>query len=123
MPSRRSPIRKVFRYFYPLALTDPQRAMESMAAHWSGFSWRSGPVVVRWTSDDYPELQVWAATLAEGKRVIRHALAHAQVSEQSGEWLSSVVSGKRCGSVAVVRASSVSARPGGGGIVPRLLLP
>jgi len=44
------------------------------AAHWRGFVWQAGPVVVscigRWG-----EMQVWAASEGEGRRVIAHAAA------------------------------------------------
>lgn len=44
------------------------------AAHWRGFVWQAGPVVVSCTGP-WGEMQVWAESAAEGKRVIGHAAA------------------------------------------------
>jgi hypothetical protein len=120
MPPRKRWLPKVLSYYLPLAETDPQAAMESMRSHWSGFSWLAGPVVVRWCSDVSPDLHVWAASEAEGKRVLRHCLSHVGLNETQGEWLISFVENKRCGSVFTVHAKMVSARPTADGVTPHL---
>ena len=55
---------------------------EQHAAHWDGFTFTSGPVVVSlWGKWGKP--QVWASTEAEGKRVLLHAAAIAGYSPSS----------------------------------------
>jgi hypothetical protein len=113
-------LHKVLRYHLPLADVDPMAAMRSMAAHWAGFSWRSGPVIVRWAADGHPELQVWAESESEGRRVILHCLSHTGTQSDAGEWYISFVDGKRNGVVATVRATMASARGSGKGIAPHI---
>ena len=55
----------MYRSFLPVNLA-------AHAAHWDGFTWRTGPWVVRCIGD-WGRIQVWAESIAEGKRVIRHA--------------------------------------------------
>lgn len=47
---------------------------EAHAAHWAGFEWDAGPVIVS-CKGEWGEVQVWAASEAEGRRVIAHAAA------------------------------------------------
>jgi hypothetical protein len=61
---------------------------EQHAAHWEGFEFTSGPVVVslrgRWGKP-----QVWASTEAEGKRVLLHAASIAGYNpsaDPTAEW-------------------------------------
>lgn len=120
MTARKRVLHKVLRYYLPLANTDPAAAMRSMVEHWSGFSWRSGPVVVRWVRDDLPTLSVWAENEAEGRRVIEHCLSHIGTQSEGGEWFVSFVENKRNGVIATVRATMASARPSGKGVTPHL---
>jgi hypothetical protein len=118
--ARNKLLEKILRYHLPLADTDPEAAMSSAALHWKGFSWRSGPVIVKWFSDNLPEIQVWAETEEEGKRVVRHALAHIGANEDSGVWYSAVTSGNRLGLVGTVYANLVSSRSTDKGVTPHI---
>ena len=120
MATRKRSLQKVLRYHLPLADTDPAAAMQSVADHWRGFSWQSGPVIVRWVADSLPELQVWTATEAEGRRVIAHALAHIGAESSSGEWYVSVTGSSQYGKIATVTPTLVSARGSNRGITPHL---
>jgi hypothetical protein len=120
MTTRTRSLTKVLRYHLPLAVNDPEGAMQSMADHWRGFSWRCGPYIVKWFSDSWPELQVWAESEAEGKRVIRHALDHIGATEDEGEWYSSYVDNKRNGKIGTVSPTLVSASPTSKGVRPHL---
>jgi hypothetical protein len=63
------PLRKKFRYRDSSGSTQ-----EEHAAHWRGFTWQSGPVVVR-AYGPWGQMQVWAEDEAESYRVFRHACA------------------------------------------------
>jgi hypothetical protein len=68
-------------------------------AHWEGFAWDAGPVVVSCVGP-WGEVQVWAASEGEGQRVIRHALAAGgwnPDTEPGTDWLASTASGDRVG--------------------------
>lgn len=61
---------------------------EAHAAHWAGFEWEAGPVIVS-CAGEWGELQVWAASEAEGRRVIAHAaeIANLPVDDPArAEW-------------------------------------
>jgi hypothetical protein len=120
MATRIRSLSKVLRYHLPLAVTDSEAAMQSMAEHWRGFTWRCGPVIVRWVSDNWPEVQVWVESEAEGRRVIAHALDHMGALAQDGEWYISLVSNKRNGKIGTVTPTMASARPTSNGITPHL---
>lgn len=120
MATRTRSLTKIFRYHLPLAVTDPEAAMQSMADHWRGFSWRCGPVIVKWFSDSLPELQVWAETETEGRRVISHALSHIGADPTTGEWYSATVSNKRNGKIGTVSPTLVSASQTEKGLRPHL---
>jgi hypothetical protein len=76
-------LRKVFKY---RDLTG--RDVEAHTVHWASFQWEAGPVCVIHKGAAWGVPQVWAATAAEGKRVIRHAGAIAGVDpDQEGEWI------------------------------------
>lgn len=111
MTTRKRLLPKVLRYHLPLAEVDSEAALASMALHWKGFTWRSGPWIVKWFSDYQPEMQVWAATKAEGRRVIRHALSHIGLTDDIGEWYYARVTSSRYGKISTVYATMASARP------------
>jgi len=77
------PLRKVFRY------RDQTGApLEDHAEHWRGFEWQAGPVCVIHKGAQWGVPQVWAASAAEGKRVIRHAGLVAGIDPDAvGEWV------------------------------------
>ena len=58
-----------------------------LAQHWAGFSWNTGPVIVKHTGSALGSPQVWASSVDEGKRVIQHAGGEAGIDpNQTGEW-------------------------------------
>lgn len=62
-------------------------SLEAHTAHWRGFQWQAGPVIVTHREAPWGVVQVWASTIAEGKRVIRHAGAIAGVDpDAEGRW-------------------------------------
>jgi hypothetical protein len=73
--------------------------------HWATFIWQSGPVQVR-SYGPWGQIQVWAASEAEGKRVIRHAAAISGFdpdTDPAAEWVVSSVGPGRIGRVAPMR--------------------
>ena len=73
-PNGTRPLRKEFRY------RDQSFAdVCAHANHWAGFSWNSGPVQVISKGLAWGQVQVWAESADEGKRVIAHAAAIAGV--------------------------------------------
>lgn len=73
-------------------------------AHWIGFRWTTGPVIVA-AVGDWGTVQVWAVSEAEGKRVIRHAAAIAGFDpddSSKGEWIVTGTDHPRYGKVAEV---------------------
>jgi hypothetical protein len=61
---------------------------EQHAAHWEGFTFTSGPVVVS-LRGAWGKPQVWASSEAEGKRVLLHAASIASYdpsSDSTSEW-------------------------------------
>jgi hypothetical protein len=115
-------IEKKLSYRLPLADTNADAAAASMAAHWRGFTWETGPVIVRWVSTTHGEIQVWAATENEGRGVVEHAMAHIGANDDEGKWIVSTSRNPRFGRVTTVKASAVSARSGSDGIESSLLL-
>lgn len=99
------------------------RSVQFHANHWAGFRFWAGPVIVS-AVGSWGEVQVWAASEAEGRRVIRHAGAGGGWSpdtEPGAEWIVSEVSDDRYGRVALVevlytsQGLAVSKRPGPSG--------
>jgi hypothetical protein len=69
------------------------------AAHWAGFEFEGGPWIVS-CSGDWGEVQVWAASEAEGRRVINHAASIAGLpvdDPEQSEWSVSTSSNPRFG--------------------------
>ena len=55
--------------------------------HWKDFEWDTGGVVVYHSGSPVGTPQVWAASVDEGKRVLRHAFGEAGIDpDQVGEW-------------------------------------
>ena len=62
--------------------------LDGVVDHWKSFTWSAGPVVVKHTDAPWGTPQVWAASIDEGKRVIRHAAAEAGLDpDQVGRWV------------------------------------
>lgn len=58
-------------------------------AHWADFEFEAGRTIVAYCGH-WGEVQVWASTEAEGRRVVQHACAIAQIpltGSQAGEWV------------------------------------
>ncbi len=68
-------------------------------AHWDGFQWQAGPVMV-FAYGQFGQIQVWAASEAEGRRVVLHALAAggwADDPAEGVEWEVAAATGGRNG--------------------------
>lgn len=74
-------------------------SQEAHQAHWAGFRWNTGPVIVA-AVGTFGTVQVWASSAAEGKRVIRHAAAIGgwdPDDPDQGEWIITAPRGSRYG--------------------------
>lgn len=77
------PLRKVFRYRDQAGAT-----LEEHTEHWRTFTWEAGPVCVIHKDAAWGVPQVWASSIEEGKRVIRHAGLIAGVDpDVEGRWV------------------------------------
>jgi len=72
---------KMFKYF-----DQTGKSLEEHAAHWKGFTWQAGDVVVSAFGTALGKPQVWAASEAEGRRVIEHAASVAGVDLVGASW-------------------------------------
>jgi len=64
------------------------KSREAHAAHWQDFEWEAGNTIVS-CSGFWGEIQCWAASEAEGRRVIRHAASIAGIpcdDDTEAEW-------------------------------------
>jgi hypothetical protein len=114
------PLRKVFRY-----RDQSGASLEAHTEHWREFEWDAGPVCVIHKGAPWGVPQIWAASAAEGKRVIRHAGAIAGIDpDQDGEWIVTgsldprygrtgrmLVKGLRDGAISVTKRDGPSALP------------
>ena len=81
-PYGKSRLRKRFRY-----RSVSGNDLSAVVDHWKDFSWEGGPYRVRWVGGPWRSPEIWAATEAEGKRVIQHAAAEAGFSPlEGGRW-------------------------------------
>jgi hypothetical protein len=119
MPGPRTVLEKKLSYRLPVDEMGESAALLAMQDHWRDFTWETGPVVVKWLSASWPQVQVWASSEAEGRRVVRHALSHMQAPETAGEWQYATVTDSRYGRITSVRATIVSARHGPHGVAPK----
>lgn len=64
-----------------------QPSQANQAAHWAGFEFVGGPWQVIYKGP-WGQIQVWAESEAEGRRVIEHACAGGAINPQhpQGEW-------------------------------------
>jgi hypothetical protein len=61
--------------------------LDGVVDHWKDFTWSAGPVCVQHKDSQLGSPQVWASSIDEGKRVIRHAAAEAGIDpDQVGRW-------------------------------------
>jgi hypothetical protein len=76
------PLRKIFTY-----RDQTGKSLEEHTAHWRGFTWQAGPQIVQHNKAPWGVVQIWAISIAEGERVIRHAGVIAGVNpDTEGEW-------------------------------------
>lgn len=96
---------------------------EAHAAHWAGFEWDAGPVIVS-CCGEWGEVQVWAASEGEGRRVIGHAAAIAGLpinDPTQSEWVVTSSRNPRYGKAGRFRTATcwglpiVTKRPGPNG--------
>ena len=81
-PNSNSRLVKRFRY-----RSNSPGDVRQLATHWAVFKWNTGPVIVWHTGSALGAPKVWAASVDEGKRVIRHAGGEAGIDpDQVGEW-------------------------------------
>lgn len=114
------PLRKVLRYRDQVGAT-----LEDHTEHWRGFEWQAGPVCVIHKDAPWGVPQVWAASAAEGKRVLRHAGVIAGVNVDAvGRWIvtgtldprygrtgTMLVKGLRDGAISVTKREGPSGLP------------
>ena len=82
--------------------------VRQLAAHWRDFVWNTGPVIVQHLGSALGSPQVWASSVAEGKRVIQHAGREAGVDpDKAGEWSIGGPNSSRYGVRATVRLKEV----------------
>jgi hypothetical protein len=98
-PGGRAPLRKYFRYRCRQGTT-----LEALGDHWRDFTWQAGNVIVIHSGASWGCLQVWAASEAEGRRVIRHAAATSGVDpDRDGEWQTTASDNARYGQAGTMR--------------------
>lgn len=91
-------VRKRFRY-----RDQSGASLEQHTEHWRDFTWATGPVCVIHKDATWGVPQVWAASIEEGKRVIRHAGLIAGVDpDTEGSWLITGTANPRYGRQATV---------------------
>lgn len=92
-PYGKSRLRKRFRY-RSISGND----LAAVVDHWKDFTWEGGPYRVRWVGNTWRTPEVWAASEAEGQRVIQHAAREAGFDPlEGGEWRTRLSSSTRLG--------------------------
>ncbi len=99
-------------------------SLEAHTSHWRGFTWQAGPVIVTHKDGPWGVVQVWASSISEGKRVIRHAGSIAGVDpDELGRWEISGTTNPRYGRSGLMApqvlyggAISVTKREGASGL-------
>ena len=119
-PGGERPLRKQLRY------RDQKAApLEAHLAHWQSFAWDAGPVIVVSKNLSWGTPKVWAASAAEGKRVISHAaqMAGVDLTDPKHEWIVTGSSDPRYGRTGRMRLDTrggkfmrVTSRPGPSGL-------
>jgi hypothetical protein len=74
-------------------------------AHWLGFQWAAGPAIVASKGASWGIVQVWAATPAEGRRVLQHAasVAGVDLSQREHKFVDSASRDDRWGKAGTMR--------------------
>jgi hypothetical protein len=91
-------LRKEFRYF-----DQSGKDLGEHFLHWKDFTWQAGPIFVGTSGTPLGKTHVWAETEAEGRRVIEHAAAIADVTLPDDSWGISVARGGRVGQPGTMR--------------------
>lgn len=92
-PYGKSRLRKRFRY-----RSVSGNDLGTVVDHWKDFSFEAGPYRVRWVGGAWRSPEIWAASEAEGQRVIQHAAEEAGVSPlEGGRWSTRLSSSGRQG--------------------------
>ena len=101
-PFGKSRLRKRFRY-----RSVSGNDLSAIVDHWKDFTWEGGPYRVRWVGPTWRTPEVWAASEAEGQRVIQHASREAGFDPlETGEWRTRVSSSSRLGVVSNFRVDT-----------------
>ena len=101
-PYGKSRLRKRFRY-----RSVSGNDLSALVDHWKDFSWEGGPYRVRWVGGSWRSPEIWAASEAEGQRVIQHAAAEAGVSPlKGGRWSTRLSSSGRQGVPGTMRVDT-----------------
>ena len=101
-PFGKSRLRKRFRY-----RSVSGNDLSAIVDHWKDFTWEGGPYRVRWVGPTWRTPEVWAASEAEGQRVIQHASREAGFDPlETGEWRTRVSSSTRLGVVSNFRVDT-----------------
>ena len=97
----RAPLRKYLRY-----RCRPGTTLQELGDHWRNFVWQAGPVIVIHSGASWGILKVWAASEAEGRRVIRHAGATSGVDpDRDGQWQTTGTDHARYGQPGTMRVA------------------
>ena len=100
-PYGRARLRKRFRYRSTSSL-----GLGEVIDHWKDFVWQAGPVCVQHAGSSWGTPQCWAASVDEGKRVIRHAAGEAGIDpDQDGRWIVSGSDSARVGVPGTMRVN------------------
>ena len=101
-PFGKSRLRKRFRY-----RSVSGNDLGAVVDHWKDFSFEGGPYRVRWVGGSWGTVEVWAASEAEGKRVIQHAAAEAGFDPfENGRWSTRSSGSARLGVPCTVRVDT-----------------
>ena len=88
------------------------RSDAELAAYFCDFVWEAGPVCVIHKDSWWGVPQVWAASVDEGKRVIRHLAGEAGINPDStGRWQVSGSSNPRIGRTGTMRLRTIDGFP------------
>ena len=101
-PYGKSRLRKRFRY-----RSVSGNDLGAVVDHWKDFTFEGGPYRVRWTGKSWRSPEIWAASEAEGKRVIQHAAAEAGFDPlEDGRWSTRLTSSGRQGVPGTMRVDT-----------------
>ena len=101
-PAGKSRLRKRFRY-----RSSSSVGLDGLVEHWKDFTFTAGDVIVQHKGASWGTPQVWASSIDEGKRVIRHAGGEAGIDpDQVGEWRISGSNNPRYGMSGTMRVNT-----------------